>query len=417
MKILRFIIKKDLPLITLATLLLILFSGTIQILKYKEAYQYEPYYSQTFEKLSSDKNFYQSLSEESAKASTESDNVYTEIFDFMYGADYNPYDPPREIPSKMIEKLFVPSENSGKYTQLAETDAKMLARMSEQVNAQSQYQQLITDQIENYDRNARRGTKDEYILKSAEKLKDDYLKVLENELKKPTDTRAANVLITYLTTDFIPFFAVFILLFHRLSSEIQSRRLMQFSLSEFGSVKFTLTKTLTGFIGFLLFYVFYCLSNIAIFCAFDQNSGVLSAPVQIISQYELSPEPVSVFQYLMIIMLTKFACCLALGSVITLISFLSKRIIASAAAGIIISTAPLLISKTYDLLSIDLERQKFKLIFSCDIFNMYHNLNYINLLGTPVKIYWIYFSCMILISVISVAVLALYSGKRGAAYV
>lgn len=98
-------------------------------------------------------------------------------------------------------------------------------------------------------------------------------------------------------------------------------------------------------------------------------------------------------------MLTKFACCLALGSVITLISFLSKRIIASAAAGIIISTAPILISKTYDLLSIDLERQKFKLIFSCDIFNMYHNLNYINLLGTPVKIYWIYFSCMILISV------------------
>ena len=241
--------------------------------------------------------------------------------------------------------------------------------------------------------------------------------MLENELKKPTDTRAANVLITYLTTDFIPFFAVFILLFHRLSSEIQSRRLMQFSLSEFGSVKFTLTKTLTGFIGFLLFYVFYCLSNIAIFCAFDQNSGVLSAPVQIISQYELSPEPVSVFQYLMIIMLTKFACCLALGSVITLISFLSKRIIASAAAGIIISTAPILISKTYDLLSIDLERQKFKLIFSCDIFNMYHNLNYVNLLGTPVKIYWIYFSCMILISVISVAVLALYSGKRGAAYV
>ena len=368
MKILRFIIKKDIPLITLTTLLLILFSGTIQILKYKEAYQYEPYYSQTFEKLSSDKNFYQTLSEESAQASTESDTVYTEIFDFMYGADYNPYNPPREIPSKMIEKLFVPSENSGKYTQLAETDAKMLARMSEQVNAQSQYQQLITDQIENYDRNARRGTKDEYILKSAEKLKDDYLKVLENKLKKPTDTRAANVLITYLTTDFIPFFAVFILLFHRLSSEIQSRRLMQFSLSEFGSVKFTLTKTLTGFIGFLLFYVFYCLSNIAIFCEFDQNSGVLSAPVQIISQYELSPEPVSVFQYLMIIMLTKFACCLALGSVITLISFLSKRIIASAAAGIIITTAPILISKTYDLLSIDFSNAKNSNLFFLVIF-------------------------------------------------
>ena len=213
MKILRFIIKKDLPLITLVTLLLILFSGTIQILRYKEAYQYEPYYSQTFEKLSSDKNFYQTLSDESAQASTEYDNVYTEIFDFMYGSDYNPYKPPREIPSKMIEKLFIPSENSGKYTQLAETDAKMLARMSEQVNAQSQYQQLITDQIENYDRNARRGTKDKYILKTAEKLKDDYLKVLENKLKKPTDTRAANVLITYLTTDFIPFFAVFILLY------------------------------------------------------------------------------------------------------------------------------------------------------------------------------------------------------------
>ncbi|MDE6148892.1 MAG: hypothetical protein K2F81_02195 [Ruminococcus sp.] len=417
MKIFRFIIKKDLPLLAIVTLILIIFSGTIQLLKYKEAYQYEPYYSHAFQKLSTDNDFYQTLSNELAQANAESDNVYNEIFDFMYGEEYDPYTPPREIPSIMIEKLFVPSDDGGKYTPLAETDAKMLFQMSEQIDSQSNYKQLIADQIENYDRNSRRGIKDEYILKTAAKLKEDYSNVLQNKFDKPVDTRAGNVLITYLTTDFIPFFAAFILLFHRLSSEIQSRRLMQFSISKFGAVKFTISKTLTGLIEFFMFYIIYCLSSVAIFLTFDNKSGVLSAPLQVISQYELSPEALSVFQYIMAIMLTKLVYCIALGALIMLISFLCKKIIFSAAVGIIITTIPLLISKTYDSLSADLDRQKIKIIFSCDIYNMYHNLNYINLFGSPVKIYWLFLSVLIAVAAVSTVTLALYSRKRGAAYV
>ena len=127
------------------------FSGTTQYLKYKEAMQNEPYYSKTFKIFNENEDIYELAEKEYAKANSEYDSSYNDIFNFMYGDDYDSSKPPKEIPSQLIERLFMPSSKSGKYSPTAEADVLMLSQMSEQLYAQKSFKKLIEDQIENYD--------------------------------------------------------------------------------------------------------------------------------------------------------------------------------------------------------------------------------------------------------------------------
>lgn len=417
MKVFSFILKKDMKILLLISLILMTFSGTTQYLKYKEAMQNEPYYSKTFKIFNENEDIYELAEKEYAKANSEYDSSYNDIFNFMYGDDYDSSKPPKEIPSQLIERLFMPSSKSGKYSPTAEADVLMLSQMSEQLYAQKNFKKLIEDQIENYDRNVRRGVKDEYVLLEAKKLTEDYNQVLNLPFKEAVDTRASNVLITYLTTDFIPFIAVFILFFHRFSSEIQSRRFLQFSISKYGPCKYTVAKLLSGFAGYLIFYLIYCIVIFSEFFLFDNSSGTLFAPVQVIADYELSPEPLTVLQYVLCIMITKLIYCLALSGAIMLTSFLSKKVIVSGITGLLLTSVPIIFGRTYDMYAANLDRHKIKIILSCDIFNMYHNINYVNLFKTPIKLYWLYFIIAVILLLSFPFVLILYSKKRGAASV
>jgi hypothetical protein len=417
MKIFRFMLKKDLRFVLIVTAVLVIFSGTMQVLQYRDTYEYEPYYSQTFNELSENADFYNIVDEEYQTANSDYEDAYAEIFEFMYGENYNPNKPPVEIPSEMIEKLFVPSSDSGKYTPLAETDAQMLSQMSLQISSQKNYRQEIADQLENYDRNVRRGVKDEYTLAVSEKLTEEYTAVLETPFEKPVDTRGANTLVDYFSADFIVYFAAFVLLFHRFSSEIQSRRFLQFSVSKYGARKFTVTKMLSGYVDFVLFYIIYCLSLFGIFFVFNKDTNVLFAPVQVLSEYDLSPETLTVLQYIFLLIFTKFVYCLALCGVIMLISFVCKRTIWAGAVGVIFTAVPIISGKLYTSYDTDLSRDKLKIIFSCDCYNMYHGLNFLNIGGIPIKIYLLYFVILAAIAVISSGLLVLVSRKRGAANV
>ena len=153
------------------------------------------------------------------------------------------------------------------------------------------------------------------------------------------------------------------------------------------------------------------------FFLFDNSSGTLFAPVQVIADYELSPEPLTVLQYVLCIMITKLIYCLALSGAIMLTSFLSKKVIVSGITGLLLTSVPIIFGRTYDMYAANLDRHKIKIILSCDIFNMYHNINYVNLFKTPIKLYWLYFIIAVILLLSFPFVLILYSKKRGAASV
>lgn len=413
MKVFNFMIKKDLKPVLMITLALVAFSFLMQFMHYRETVKNEPYYTKAFDTISKKEDVNQTIDNELNEASKKRNDALSEIMMYIYGEGYDMNSPPEELPSEMVEKLFFPSYENGIYAPLAETDENILSQLKIQLYAQQNYVSLISDQLVSYDRNVRRGVKDEYILAVSQKLTEDYTEVIEEPYTKITDTRAADSMVSFVSTDMIPLFAVFIILFSRFSSEIQSRRFMSFSATKYGAFNFTLSKILSGYVVFTVFYVIYCVGYFVMFLVFDKNSGALFAPVQICATYELSTEALSLFQYMLVIMATRFVYCIALGSIVMLVSFVCKRTIIAGVAGLVAIALPLILKETYIVNSAIVAKQYVKIILSCDVFNMYHGLNYVDVLGTPVKVYVLFFVFMAFISVIFSAITLAVSTKRG----
>ena len=413
MKVFDFMIKKDIKPVLMITLALVSFSFLMQFMHYREFVKNEPYYTDAFDTISKEKDISQTIDIQLKEASQKRSDALAEVMNYIYGEGYDHTKPPEELPSEMVEKLFFPSYENGIYAPLADTDVAILSQLKSQLYAQQNYVNLISDQLISYERNVRRGVTDKYILAVSEKLTEDYTEVIKEPHTEVTDTRAADGMVSFVSTDMIPLFAVFIILFSRFSSEIQSRRFMSFSATKYGACNFTLSKILSGYVTFTVFYVIYCVGYFLIFLLFDKNSGALFAPVQICATYELSTEALSVFQYMLLAMVTRFVYCIALGSIVMLISFVCKRTIAAGIVGLVAIALPLVLKETYLVSSAIVTKQYVKIILSCDVFNMYHGLNYVDVLGTPVKVYVLFFIAMAFVSVIFSAITLAVSTKRG----
>ena len=417
MNVLRYMLKKDMRLWLIITAAILALSGIIQILKYKEAYSDEPYYSQTFEKLSENKDFsefYQTVNEKYGEVTQQSEDTYSQILDMMYGVDYDPTKPPVVIPSELVEKLFIPDKSKGEFSPTADEDKTMLAKMCGEISSQSTYRSKIDEQLENYDRNARRGVKDQYILTLADKLSADYNKVLDNKLEKPVDTRGANMLSSYLSKDIMCYIGVFILLFHIFSSEIQSGRYAQFAISKYGAAKFSASKIAGGYIKTTLFYLCYCAEAFVIMFAFSKDKAVLSAPVQVLSDYSLSTENFTVLGYFISVMALRFLYCLALATAVMFISYICRKVTLSAIIGICVTAVPVIMPNTYQYYNCEINNCKLKIILSCDVYNMLHGINYVNFFDSPVKLYTIYIFMLTVFIIFLTLALNLICGERGA---
>ncbi|MGN0632945.1 MAG: hypothetical protein ACI4JW_03665 [Oscillospiraceae bacterium] len=414
MNVFRFMLKKDMRLWLVCTAAVLLLSGVIQALKYREAYANESYYSQAFEKLSESENIYEKASAEYAAVRGKTNEAYSQIFAIMYGADVDFSQPPPVIPSELMEQLFIPDKSKGKYAPTVHEDEELLSKLTVESYSQSVYRDKINEQLENYDRNVRRGVKDEYILSLAKKLGEDYTSVLDRELENPVDTRGANVLLKFMREDLICFLGIFILMFHIFSSEIQSGRYAQFSVTKFGAARFARAKMVSGFVQSALFCVVYSAAGLLINFIFSKDANTLFAPVQVLDGYELCTENITVLTFFLAAMGLKSLYCIALSAGIMLISYLCKRTAAAAGCGIILTAVPLITAKTYDIFNCDLQESKLKIILSCDLHNMFSGINYVNIAGQPIKLYLLYIGFMVLLTVLLYAVISAVSAKRGA---
>ena len=293
MNVFRFMLKKDMRLWLVCTAAVLLLSGIIQTLKYREAYSSEPYYSKAFEQLSESGNIYEKASAEYASVNSNTNDAYSRIFAIMYGADVDFSQPPPVIPSELVEQLFVPDKSKGKYAPTVHEDEELLNTLVAESYSQCVYRDKLNEQLDNYDRNVRRGVKDEYILSLAKKLGEDYTIVLDRELETPVDTRGANVLLKFMREDFICFFGIFILMFHIFSSEIQSGRYAQFSVTKYGAARFAKAKTASGFVQSALFCIVYSAEGLLINIIFSKDANTLFAPVQVLEGYELCTENIT----------------------------------------------------------------------------------------------------------------------------
>lgn len=413
MRVFGFMIKKDLKPTLVITLLLVAFSLLMQFINYKKFVKYEPYYSEAFEIISKEENFSEAVSTEISQINSESENAFTEAMTFMYAGGNFFSEPPKELPDDLVERLIFPDYSKGKFSPKATTDRSILVQMNNQAVSQQSYLTLISDQIRSYERNMRRGIKDAYVLAVSDKLYDDYNEVIKEPVSELVDTRHSDAMVVFFSKDMLPVFAVFIMLFSRFSSEIQSRRFMSFTATKYGCLNFTVSKIFSGYVNFLIFYVFYCASVFMMYFIMGGDALALSAPIQTVQGYELSPESLSVFSYMLTAMGTRLVYCIALGSIIMMCSFVCKRTIPAGIAGLVVVAMPIIVSQTYEQNEVVVTKAFGKIILSCDIFNMYHGINYINIAQSPVKIYWLFLIVFALVTLIFSLATLLFSGKRG----
>lgn len=408
MKILGFMLKKDIGRTLIIGIALSLISVVFFISSCKNMYQYDEY-TAALNSFSESDDIYGSVSEELTKSQSGSDEVMQEINDYVSGNQF-PGKPPAVLPDELVEKLFAPSTRQGKYCDTQLDDSIMLSVMLTQIEAQHNSKIMIEERMEGYTRNVRRGVKDKYSLALSEKLIDDYTEVIsyETDKTKLTDTRAADAFIEYMSSEIILAFGIYILLFFVFSSEIQSGRFRSFSVTKTGARKFTLYKIIAGYSAAAIFTSIWYLISVIVMLILNKDGSLLSAPLQYLSGFELSSETVTVGGYIFILFIFKLVYALFISSVIMLISMISRKTIIAG----ILSLAPIIFFGTVGT-SAELSESRLGMIFSCNFTGMTKDINYVSFLNSPVKIYCLYVPIILLSTAALTAIIYAISGKRG----
>ena len=326
----------------------------------------------------------------------------------MYGEGSDPQQPPRVIPNDLVLALIEDSSAKGEFTPDKAQDAVIFSEISEHLTPQLTYRSRISEQLESYERNARRGVTDRYILKIAELLSADYSEVLDLQPpQNPIDTRIADSFAGWLVTDKLPFIGVFVLLFFGFAAERQSCRFEMIALTKFGAYRYTKAKLVSSILCVLCFLTIYGFVNIGT-AAFLCGDDVLSAPMQVLAGYELAPEALSVFGFFITAFLLRSLAVLTVGLAVLLVSFLCRRVILSAAIGAAVTAIPMLAAGLTDRTR-DLESIKAGVILSADAQSLFSSVNYISVFGAPTKLWIIYLTAW------AIAAIALVCGLLFAA--
>ena len=138
----------------------------------------------------------------------------------------------------------------------------------------------------------------------------------------------------------------------------------------------------------------------------NTDGSLLSAPIQYLSGFELSSETMTVGEYILMVFVLKLLYALFISSVIMLVSMLSRKTIVAGT----LSLGLIILLK---VAAPNLSQSLAGMIFSCSFINMTGDINYIDLLTVPVKIYYLYGAVTILCTAAITGIVCVLSGKRG----
>ena len=413
MRVFRFIFLKDIRLTAIIASSVTVFSFILLTAALSGAKTNEPYYGEALASVSSSDNILQAVELKMQASQTHSDEAMSAVQEYLYGEGYDPSQPPRVIPNELVEALYEGGTEQGEFAPDKLTDEEIWSDMFARLSPQFTYRDKINEQLESYERNARRGMTDKYVLKTAELLGKDYSKVLAlSSPEKPIDTRTADAFADWLVTDKLPFICVFVLLFFSFAADRQSRRFEMIALTRFGAYRYTRTKLFSSIICVMCFqavYGFVSIGTAAVLC----GSDVLSAPMQVLSGYELAPESLSVFGFFMTAFLLRSLAALTVALAVLLVSFLCRRVILAAAFGAVVTALPMLASGLIDRTA-DLESVKAGVILSADVQSLFVPVNYISIFGAPTKLLLVFLAAWTIAALLLVCVLlaAAFGGER-----
>lgn len=406
MNIFRFMLRKDVKRMLLVSIGLSLLSIVFLLFSCRDMYAFEQY-SSTFQSFSQSENPYESVSQKLSETESDSVDVMTEINEFTM-SNLKPGEPPAVIPDELVSQLLAPLEQTGKYGGTESDDRSMLTIMLTQLESQNRSGELIENRVRGYTRNARRGVRDIYSLDLSEHLIDEYTDVLsyQETVTGAIDTRAADAFVDYMSEEILLTLGLYILLFYIFSSELQSGRFRSFAITKAGARKFTANKLITGYCAAVIFTVIYYMSAFAAMLIINTDGSLLSAPIQYLSGFELSSETMTVGEYILMVFVLKLLYALFISSVIMLVSMLSRKTIVAGT----LSLGLIILLK---VAAPNLSQSLAGMIFSCSFINMTGDINYIDLLTVPVKIYYLYGAVTILCTAAITGIVCVLSGKRG----
>ena len=338
MKLLRFMIRKDMAKSALISLLLALLSCAFLISVLRPSYAYGEKYM-TYLKGGSE-----TVSQDAQKLADEQNALNNEINDYQNNHNTGGVKQ-AELPVELEEKII---DFSQKNSQAGAGLDSMFSLIEGELYSQQNALKLISERVRGYSRNARRGVTDEYSLKLSDKLISDYNAVI-TDLKKSDDiidTRAADGFENYMSSEILIPFGVYLLLFSIFSSEIQSSRIKSFGITKTGVRKFSLFKLCTGFVAvIILVLIIYTVDIITLFI-YDTNGFKLDMPLQYLSGFELSSANMSFGGYLVAVFAAKLVYALFTASIVMFLSMLCRKTILAGAVCLVPIFVPLYLKTT-----------------------------------------------------------------------
>lgn len=175
MKLLRFMIRKDMAKSALISLLLALLSCAFLISVLRPSYAYGEKYM-TYLKGGSE-----TVSQDAQKLADEQNALNNEINDYQNNHNTGGVKQ-AELPVELEEKII---DFSQKNSQAGAGLDSMFSLIEGELYSQQNALKLISERVRGYSRNARRGVTDEYSLKLSDKLISDYNAVI-TDLKSRT---------------------------------------------------------------------------------------------------------------------------------------------------------------------------------------------------------------------------------------
>lgn len=388
MKLLRFMIRKDMAKSALISLLLALLSCAFLISVLRPSYAYGEKYM-TYLKGGSE-----TVSQDAQKLADEQNALNNEINDHQNNHNTGGVKQ-AELPVELEEKII---DFSQKNSQAGAGLDSMFSLIEGELYSQQNALKLISERVRGYSRNARRGVTDEYSLKLSDKLISDYNAVI-TDLKKSDDiidTRAADGFENYMSSEILIPFGVYLLLFSIFSSEIQSGRIKSFGITKTGVRKFSLFKLCTGFVAvIILVLIIYTVDIITLFI-YDTNGFKLDMPLQYLSGFELSSANMSFGGYLVAVFAAKLVYALFAASIVMFLSMLSRKTILAGAVCLVPIFVPLYLKTTsFSNPAVD--------ILTGNYTNMLNDTGYMNFWGIPAREYVVYFAIIFIMTAFFVA--------------
>ena len=414
MKLLRFMIRKDMAKSALISLLLALLSCAFLISVLRPSYAYGEKYmtylkggsetvSQDAQKLADEQNALNNDKQYDVIAGRLPEKYNEVVLVVDKNNEINDYQnnhntggvKQAELPVELEEKII---DFSQKNSQAGAGLDSMFSLIEGELYSQQNALKLISERVRGYSRNARRGVTDEYSLKLSNKLIEDYDSVITalEKSDKIIDTRAVDGFENYMSSEILIPFGVYLLLFSIFSSEIQSSRIKSFGITKTGVRKFSLFKLCTGFVAvIILVLIIYTVDIITLFI-YDTNGFKLDMPLQYLSGFELSSANMSFGGYLVAVFAAKLVYALFAASIVMFLSMLSRKTILAGAVCLVPIFVPLYLKTTsFSNPAVD--------ILTGNYTNMLNDTGYMNFWGIPAREYVVYFAIIFIMTAFFVA--------------